>query len=972
VTKLLAWIALALLVVMPGAARAGDPLKPYVVLILDTSGSMVGTSFGNPTGSGPPTCGGVDNKLNHAMCAINKITNSYGDMVFALARFRTTVGGTISGTFPTGCCMAGPNIGANGSCTAGPTCTSGQPNDHMFELLSPLVDGDNDRAGAWTNGTANSCTTVGTDPELWDRMNTCNGGDGTCGGGTPLDGSLRGAKRYWQGLQATNGATTLWPSNLSGFDPIRTDPTKTAFLPRPGTGSSSCNPNPATCNATANCTGANCCCLEQCRPYVVIMLTDGDESCFGDPTIGAGSLLTTDVDSRRYRIKTKAIGFGVPVGSATIENIAHAGGAPNVPGVNEGFYAQNEAELQLAISAILDDAIKTEQCNNLDDDCDLAIDEDFPDKGNQCDNGKLGVCRRTGTLECRPDGTGLQCNAPAGPAPGVEICNGLDDDCDGKIDEGANCNCVPQGEQCNGIDDDCDGNIDEGIPPRPCNNGLCQGVETCVNGSFAGTCTAATPSAEVCNGIDDNCDGVIDGFVEACSNLSQGFPAFDPRNNPGHPSRSPIPENLCQPGNRTCPSTPPPGFGPCLGEIVPTAEVCNGLDDDCDNKIDEGTGGADCSSSCGVGTTVCMNGQIVCNAVPALSDDTCDGNDDDCDGQIDEDWVCDDPPNCGCTASGQCNAVQSCVNGVVLCQGDPVSQESCDCLDNDCDGKIDEGSLCPAGATCASCQCAFECSPSEFPCPLGKFCKDGFCIADPCFGVDCPPAGGIKQVCQVNAQGNQGTCVDVCSVITCSPLICIPETGECKPDDCTTFPERCADNQSCVVNAQGLGECVTNLCQGVTCPSGQYCVAGACHGSCAGVTCPVGTRCRLGKCEDDPCGKPCPFGQACNDNTGQCVDDGCDLQNCPQGQWCNPNNNGGRCEPDPCVIDAIECPTPEEVCKGGTCYDPVDFLPDAGVPVIVTTGGGGGCSTGSGGAGLLAGLALLVIAPWRRRRGARA
>src|SRR5205085_8121183 len=123
--------------------------------------------------------------------------------------------------------------------------------------------------------------------------------------------------------------------------------------------------------------------------------------------------------------------------------------------------------------------------------------------------------------------------------------------------------------------------------------------------------------------------------------------AGDARNTPGDPSHNPIPENICHPGQKTCPANvgPPTNFGPCLGEQQPRVEVCNGIDDDCDNVIDEDTGGADCSSNCGIGTTVCVNGQIQCNSQPATSDDTCDGNDDDCDGNIDEDFVCANPPN---------------------------------------------------------------------------------------------------------------------------------------------------------------------------------------------------------------------------------------------------------------------------------------------------------------------------------------
>src|SRR5579862_1697143 len=111
--KLLAWLgAAASMIVLSAYAHAdtGTALKPYVTLILDTSGSMVDTSAGNgnPTGFGPPSCGAhcsttvgtlcnhntdcpgaetcvtqTDNKLDHAKCAIENIANSYGDIVFA-------------------------------------------------------------------------------------------------------------------------------------------------------------------------------------------------------------------------------------------------------------------------------------------------------------------------------------------------------------------------------------------------------------------------------------------------------------------------------------------------------------------------------------------------------------------------------------------------------------------------------------------------------------------------------------------------------------------------------------------------------------------------------------------------------------------------------------------------------------------------------------------------------------------------
>ncbi len=1058
-TKLFAWLGAAMLMVMfahsTARAQASEPLKPYVVFAFDTSGSMA-----TATGSGPPSCGGTDTRLNHARCALNKIVNSYGDMTFALGHFRATKSGTVSGTFPSGCCWRGADEGASGSCAAGPTCNA---TSDMFELVTALVEGQNVLAERWTNFSGNTCINTGTDPEIWQAA-----------GNTPLEGTLRGAKQYFVGGQ---GATqTIWPAAAGaagGYDPIRNDPTKTSFLP------TGCDPSP-TC--TVNC------CATQCRPYIVILMTDGAETCSGTPANGASSLLQTDVDGRRYRVETVPIGFGIAEGDGQIESIAHAGGKPDVSGIDEGYYASDEAGLQLAISQILDDAIRTETCNNLDDDCDITVDEGF-NKTGTCSNGKLGKCRVNGTPVCRADGTNTECNAgfaacvgrtagqscsvvnassatvpgtcqtvgpslscvpTAAPSEVPTGCNNIDDDCDGLIDEGVTgCTCVPTTEICDGINNDCDGATDEGTDV-PCGTGTCTGVRpcapsagcdpspTCTTGNCClGACTAPPSNPEICDGLDNNCDGNADGFQEACSNMfcpggtcTGGIapdertcvggsragkrcdtftPTFNPQNNPkakpGSGCAALGAACVCNPGSRNCPLNGGGVYSACTGEVEPGIEICNNLDDDCDGRIDEtppvtctndancpsitpdcdnpsgmpnmGTcQPADCSiNSCG-GQLLCVNGVQTCTQQAGV-DDTCNGVDEDCDMMVDEAWECTDPDgadnipgnadDCPCTAGGQCNAHESCQNGSVVCMGDPVAQESCNCADDDCDGMTDEGSLCGAGATCTNCQCAFACSPGEFPCPMGKICLNNFCVADPCFGVTCPQNPNDptdKQVCKPNPNNPAAfVCLSACdpTVITCpSPLICYKPTGECRPDDCTTFPERCADNESCI-----NGTCVGNPCNGVTCPAGEYCNAGQCYGSCAAVDCPDGQRCRLGQCEEDPCEQACPFGQACDDASGQCVNDQCGFVVCPQGQWCNPNN-GGQCEDDPCAIFDITC-AEGEVCKGGTCFDKNDFLPDAGIEQHVTTGGGGGCSTSGGESSLLLGLGLVWLLGRRRR-----
>jgi len=900
------------------------------------------------TGAGPPSCGGDDTRFDHAKCALTHIVENYGDTVIALARFRediTTTACESDCARSVQCADCDDILGCTNYCnpSTGVNCDASWGSADQLEILVPLVDNNQNDILTWNDFVCGTCTSnLALQPELQPDWY----------GFTPLAGSLKGAKRYLQGLDSpTQGA--YWTG--AGDDPIRDDPLNDQFL-SPGL---------------------------QCRPYIVILLTDGEETCanFTTQTLPAASaLLTTNVDGFNYRVETKPIGFGMsaPDGGACnnsndgqIEDIAHAGGAANVNGQCEGYYAANETELSIALSQIIADSLRFETCNGLDDDCDGEIDEDFPLKNQPCDDGEPGVCLDTGTYQCTADGTGVECvlDEPTLDAPlpdWMEVCNTIDDDCDGQIDEDGVCDGCIGFELCDGKDNDCDGRIDEEIT-RPCGTdvGECEpGIEECLEiipavEQPSGTwlpCTGTLPQPEDCNGLDDNCDGVIDGLQRPCTTMP------DP---PGNPNIG-----VCHDGVQVCPpgGAPPKSWADfqCDFEVVPAAsDWCNGLDDDCDTEIDEDFESDACMLDCGLGHTVCdsATGEISCTGVPDPAPEECNGLDDDCNGVVDDGDLIDEPDDLDCYDGGLCTpGTLTCLGGNWVCVGGtPPGIEICDCEDNNCNDEVDEGDICAPGATCVSCQCAYPCGEGEFPCPLGSVCEhvDGsdYCLVDLCYGVDCvPDENGDKTECV------DGECVRSCDIVICpAGLVCRGSDGVCVPDNCNSFPDLCTDDQFCVG-----GECVDDPCAGVSCTgTGQYCVNGDCVGSCSGVTCPDGEECVLGECKPIPCGGTCRADQFCNEGTGECEDSLCDGTYCGPDQVCDPET--GDCVVDPCL--GVTCPDPDEICKEGTCYDPSQvYPPDAGPEdQYVTAGGGGGCATHRGGASTTVLLLLAALLVLRRR-----
>ncbi len=578
---------------------------------------------------------------------------------------------------------------------------------------------------------------------------------------------------------------------------------------------------------------------------------------------------------------------------------------------------------------------KPEVCDGKDNDCDGKVDETWPQKGQVCVAGS-GACQKTGLFLCKLDTSGVECSAKAPNQPSPEVCDGIDNNCNGKVDEKLTRPCSsPCGtgdetcqegtwsacsggsgsgnatpEVCDNKDNDCDGYVDnqKGVKKgntlkRDCKTACGSGKETCIRGQWQ-SCTAPKVKPEICDGKDNDCDGKVDGIQRPCatkcgrgnetcsagkwSACSTPQPTPEVCDGKDNNCNGQVDENLvgkcktaCGEGKETCRN----GKWQFCDAPQPGPEICDGKDNDCNGQIDDGLKPQPCKGACGQGTASCVNGKFTgCTGGPQPTPEICDNKDNDCDGKVD-----------GVTR--RCRTV--CGEGIEVCQvgvwqsclAPHPEKEVCDGKDNDCNGQVDENAKCTQGFRCLLGACRRQCRNGE--CPAGQRCVKGACVSKkPCDGIRCPQG----MICK------DDKCSDGCADIKCKgKQVC--KNGKCYDPGCYAYG--CPLGKRCVKNV-----CEKDPCDNVQCGANQFCKEGVCTDACT-QGCAKGERCVNGKCDPDPCsGVRCKAGEKCVE--GKCAKDTCDKVVCPNGQLCLK----GKCEHDPCYN--IKCPNFTQ-CVAGQC-----------------------------------------------------